>query len=111
MSEPGFTPGAPSLRAEGLSKHFGGVAALADVDLTLLAGEVHALLGANGAGKSTLVKLLAGNLLPDSGHIEVRGKRLRLIRPEAAFRAGIATVHQELSLFSGLTVAQNILIG
>ena len=103
--------GAPALRAEGLSKHFGGVVALDNVDLTLRAGEVHALLGANGAGKSTLVKLLAGNLSSDRGSIAVRGKTLRLTRPEAAFRAGIATVHQELSLFSGLTVAQNILIG
>ena len=105
------SPGPPPLRAQGLSRHFGGVTALDGVDLTLRAGEVHALLGANGAGKSTLVKLLAGNLQPDHGRIEVFGKPIRLTRPEAAFRAGIATVHQELSLFGNLTVAQNILIG
>ena len=103
--------GAPPLRAQGLSKHFGGVAALDAVNLTLHAGEVHALLGANGAGKSTLVKLLAGYLRPDHGTIELHGRPVRLGRPEAAFQAGIATVHQELSLFGNLTVAQNILIG
>ncbi|MGH7191465.1 MAG: ATP-binding cassette domain-containing protein, partial [Acetobacteraceae bacterium] len=77
----------------------------------LRAGEVHALLGANGAGKSTLVKLLAGYHAPDAGSVSMHGRTLRLTSPKAAFRAGIATVHQELSLFSALTVAQNILIG
>ncbi|MGH7101918.1 MAG: sugar ABC transporter ATP-binding protein, partial [Acetobacteraceae bacterium] len=65
----------------------------------------------NGAGKSTLVKLLAGYHAPDAGHVSMHGRTLRLTSPKAAFRAGIATVHQELSLFSALTVAQNILIG
>ena len=111
MTPPTADADAPALRAQGLTKHFGGVTALDAVDLTLHAGEVHALLGANGAGKSTLVKLLSGNLQPDHGEMEMRGQKLRLAGPQAAFRTGIATVHQELSLFANLTVAQNILIG
>lgn len=101
----------PVLRARGLAKHFGGIFALQDVDLDLYAGEVHVLLGANGAGKSTLVKLLAGNLTPDRGTLYIRGRAVGFDNPRAALTAGIATVYQELSLFLGLTVAQNILIG
>ena len=101
----------PVLHAETLTKHYGGVTALEGVNLTLRAGEVHALLGANGAGKSTLVKLLSGNILPDKGTITIGSDTCRFNSPQAAFAAGIATVHQELSLFGGLTVAQNILIG
>lgn len=100
-----------SLLATGLLKRYGGITALQEVDLALAAGEVHALLGANGAGKSTIVKILAGIVQPDDGTLVVSGKPLRLVSPQAAFQAGIATVHQELSLFSGLSVAQNVLIG
>jgi ribose transport system ATP-binding protein len=101
----------PSLAASGLSKRFGGVVALRTADLVLYPGEVHALLGANGAGKSTLVKILAGIEQPDSGTIRLRGEEIRLANPRAAIAAGIATVHQELSLFPSLSVAHNILIG
>lgn len=102
---------APALAATGLSKRFGGVVALRRADLALYPGEVHALLGANGAGKSTLVKLLAGIEQPDDGSIEVGGAAMRFASPRAALAAGIATVHQELSLFPSLSVAENILIG
>ncbi len=102
---------APTLAATGLSKRFGGVVALRRADLALYPGEVHALLGANGAGKSTLVKLLAGIEQPDDGTIEVGGAAMRFASPHAALAAGIATVHQELSLFPSLSVAENILIG
>ncbi|MGH7056446.1 MAG: sugar ABC transporter ATP-binding protein [Acetobacteraceae bacterium] len=101
----------PALAAAGLGKRFGGVVALAGVDLALYSGEVHALLGANGAGKSTLVKLFAGIEQPDAGDILVGGKAVRFATPRAALSAGIATVHQELSLFPSLGVAANILIG
>jgi ribose transport system ATP-binding protein len=100
-----------ALHAQGLTKRYGGITALEEVGLTLRDGEVHALLGANGAGKSTLVKILAGIVQPDEGTLSLRGAATRLPSPQAAFRAGIATVHQELSLFPGLTVAQNVLIG
>ncbi len=101
----------PVLRGRGLAKHFGGIFALQEVDLELYAGEVHVLLGANGAGKSTLVKLLAGNLVPDQGTLYLQDREVRFDSPRAALAHGIATVYQELSLFPGLTVAQNILIG
>lgn len=101
----------PVLAAAGVGKRFGGVVALKGVDLALFAGEVHALLGANGAGKSTLVKLLAGIERPDEGEIRIRGEPVRFATPRAALAAGIATVHQELSLFPSLGVAANILIG
>ncbi len=100
----------PVLAASGLGKRFGGVVALQGVDLALYPGEVHALLGANGAGKSTLVKLLAGIEQPDGGEIRIRGEPVRFATPHAALVAGIATVHQELSLFPSLGVAANILI-
>ncbi|MCB8882245.1 sugar ABC transporter ATP-binding protein [Acidisoma cellulosilytica] len=99
------------LRAENLTKRYGGITALEDVSLSLAAGEVLALLGANGAGKSTLVKLLSGNILPDGGSIAIGGEGRHLTSPRMAFEAGVATVHQELSLFGSLTVAQNVLIG
>lgn len=102
---------APVLTATGLGKRFGGVVALSGVGLSLYPGEVHALLGANGAGKSTLVKLLAGIEHPDAGEIRMHGKPVRFATPHAAIAAGIATVHQELSLFPSLGVAANILIG
>lgn len=101
----------PVLHAENLTKRYGGVTALEGVDLTIHRGEIRALLGANGAGKSTLVKLLSGNVMPDIGTITVAGTTRRFASPRSAFGAGIATVHQELSLFAGLSVAQNIFIG
>lgn len=107
----GNAPVGPSLAAAGLSKRFGGVIALRNVNLTLYPGEVHALLGANGAGKSTLVKLLAGIEQPDEGTITLNGESVRFPNPHAALAAGISTVHQELSLFPSLSVAENIAIG
>ena len=104
-------PDTPALAAVGLTKRFGGVVALHGVDLALRRGEVHALIGANGAGKSTLVKLLAGIEFPDSGAIRIAGHPVAFANPRAARDAGIATVHQELSLFPSLSVAENILIG
>jgi len=104
-------PHPTGLHAAGLTKRYGGITALQDVSLTLVPGEVHALLGANGAGKSTLVKILAGIVQPDEGTLALNREPIRLSSPQAAYRAGIATVHQELSLFLGLTVAQNVLIG
>jgi ribose transport system ATP-binding protein len=99
------------LSATGLTKRYGGITALQDVSLALAPGEVHALLGANGAGKSTLVKILAGIVQPDEGGLVLNGGPVKFGSPQAAYRAGVATVHQELSLFPGLTVAQNVLIG
>ena len=94
-----------------LRKQFPGTLALDDVSMRFDGGEVHALLGKNGAGKSTLIKILAGATAPTSGSILMGGKPLVLRSPMDAFGKGIATVHQELSLVPGLTVAENILLG
>ncbi len=99
------------LDARGISKSFGGVHALDSADFSCRRGEIHALLGANGAGKSTLVKILSGVIQPDSGTIELDGERVSFSGPADAVAKGVATVFQELSLFTHLTVAENIMIG
>jgi len=104
-------PGHHSLETVALRKEYPGTVALRDVSLRCEGGEIRALLGKNGAGKSTLVKLLGGALQRSSGEIIVDGVRVRFRSPGEALRSGIATVHQELSLIPGLTVAENIFLG
>jgi rhamnose transport system ATP-binding protein len=99
------------LRASHIGKSFGSVVALADVDLELRRGEVHALLGANGAGKSTIVKIITGLTRPDSGQIELDGRIVSLSSTEEARDAGIAVVFQDPPLFPHLDVSQNVLLG
>ena len=103
--------GQPRLRVIGVAKRFGATVALDGVDLTVHAGEVHALIGENGAGKSTLMNVLAGAVRPDSGHLEVDGRLYTPESPLDAQRRGIALIHQELSLCPHLSVAENILLG
>ena len=98
------------LRMEGVSKRFGGVRALANADLIVFAGRIHAILGENGAGKSTLIKILAGVVRPDSGRILFDGAEAAFDSPAAANRAGIVCIFQELSLVPDLSVADNIAI-
>lgn len=95
---------------KGISKHFGGVKALIDVDLEVFPGEAHALLGGNGAGKSTILKILNGVHRPDAGTITIGGQEMHDVTPEAARRAGVAMNYQEMSLIPTLTVAQNIFL-
>src|SRR4051812_27329737 len=95
----------------GIVKEFPGVRALDGVDLEVLPGEVHCLLGQNGAGKSTLIKVLSGAHQPDAGEIRWRGEQVNLTSPMAAMRQGIATIYQELDLVDGLSVAENIFLG
>ena len=97
----------PVLELEGLSKSFGKTQALKGVSLELHPGEVHVLAGENGAGKSTLIKILSGVYDDYGGELRVDGKRTRFASPVAARRAGIATIHQELSLVPALSVADN----
>ena len=101
---------APLLTTRGISKRYGPVIALTSVDLTVMPGEIHALLGANGAGKSTLVKILAGVFSADGGSIEVQGTPVRLRRPDDAMDAGLATVFQDPALIPDLTIEQNLKI-
>ena len=100
----------PLLRMEGISKHYGGVRALEDVQFACDRGKIHALLGENGAGTSTLIKILAGVVHPDTGSIILDGQRVTFRTPTAANDAGIACIFQELSLLPDLTVADNIAI-
>lgn len=102
---------APLLAVEHVTKRYGGVIALDDVSLTVARGEVRAILGKNGAGKSTLVNLLSGAIRPDAGWVELDGNPVEFRSPADSLRAGIATVHQELSIVPGLTVAENIMLG
>jgi D-xylose transport system ATP-binding protein len=95
----------------GISKHFGAVSALTDIDLDVHAGEVVALVGDNGAGKSTLIKILAGVHQPSSGTVTFRGNPVTLGDPSAALRLGIATVFQDLALCENLDVVANIFLG
>ncbi|MGC4808447.1 sugar ABC transporter ATP-binding protein [Micromonospora sp. DT233] len=99
------------LRLTDVVKTFPGVRALDGVQLEVRAGEVHCLLGQNGAGKSTLIKVLAGVHRPDSGRIQWRGEPVEFSDPQAAMRAGIATIYQELDLVDDLSVAENAFLG
>jgi ABC-type sugar transport system ATPase subunit len=98
----------PLLKIQNLSKAYGATRALADVALSVDAGEIHALVGENGAGKSTLINVLSGVVRPDSGDIYFAGAPARMDSPEAAQRLGISTVHQELSLSELLSVSENM---
>jgi ribose transport system ATP-binding protein len=98
----------PLLEARGVAKHYGPVVALRSADLSVSAGEVHALLGANGAGKSTLVKCLTGVTRPDTGTISVAGRQARARSPMHATRLGLSPVFQDPALVPDLSVAQNL---
>jgi ABC-type sugar transport system ATPase subunit len=101
----------PILAARGISKMFPGVKALDAVDLELMPGEVHALIGENGAGKSTLIGVLSGSIKPDSGRILLSGEEIQHDSPAAARRRGIATIFQELSIEPWLSVSANVVLG
>lgn len=103
--------GNPILRLRNISKKFGAVSALTDIDLDIHAGEVVALVGDNGAGKSTLIKILAGVHLPTSGTIEFDGREVSLDNPAIALHMGIATVFQDLALCENLDVVANLYLG
>lgn len=101
------------LEMRGISKFFPGVKALENVDFTLRAGEIHALMGENGAGKSTLIKVLTGVYGKDAGEIYLTGHNgpITIRSPQDAQNAGISTVYQEITLCPNLTVAENMYIG
>lgn len=107
----GPTSDQPILELRGISKSFGGVRALADVDLSIRPGEVVGLVGDNGAGKSTLVKTMSGILRPDGGEILFEGKRVQMSGPTEAKDLGIQTVYQDLALCDNLDAVQNLFLG
>ncbi len=93
------------------SKSYSGIPALIDAELTLLSGEVHALMGENGAGKSTLIKIMAGVVIPDSAQAFAQGRPVTINSPQAAKQHGLRFIHQELSVVPQLSVAENIYLG
>ncbi len=103
--------GEPVLRLLGISKAFGAVQALKDVDFEVYAGEVVGLVGDNGAGKSTLIKTISGVNIPDSGEILLDGRRVSINGPADATALGIETVYQDLALCDNLDVVSNLFLG
>jgi ribose transport system ATP-binding protein len=99
------------LQVRDLTKSFAGVRALKGVDLDVVPGEVHCVLGQNGAGKSTLIKTLSGINQPDGGEIRWQGEVVSISDPVTAIAIGIATMYQELDVVDGLSVAENIFLG
>jgi rhamnose transport system ATP-binding protein len=106
-----MTEKTPIIQLRDVSKSFGGVRALKNVQIEVFPGEVHALLGENGAGKSTLIKTMTGIHQPDSGDIFLRGELARFNGPRDAQQMGIGAIYQEPSLFPDLDIAENILAG
>ncbi len=103
--------GKPRLRMRGISKSFGAVRALSNVDFEVHAGEVVGLVGDNGAGKSTLIKVISGVGPSDEGEIFLEGQKVSVPSPQAATRLGIETVYQDLALCDNLDVVANLFLG
>jgi len=101
----------PLLELEGISKSFGAVQALDNVDFEVYPSEVVALVGDNGAGKSTLIKIIAGTLQPDDGTVRFEGEEVKIHSPSDATRLGIETVYQDLALSDNLDVVANMFLG
>ena len=101
----------PILRVKSLTKRFGGLTAVDQVDMEVMPGEVVGLLGDNGAGKSTLIKMVSGVYHPDEGQIFFEGEELRLGSPMDALQRGIETLYQDLALAENLNVYANIFLG
>ena len=106
-----MTQSAPLLELRGISKRFGAVQALTEVDLQAHAGRVTALVGDNGAGKSTLIKIVSGIITADAGEYWFEGRRVQVDNPQAASALGIATVYQDLALCDNLDVVANLYLG
>jgi ABC-type sugar transport system ATPase subunit len=101
----------PLLQARSITKRFGALQALADVDVDINAGEVLAILGDNGAGKSTFIKILSGAYEPSAGTVLLDGAPVSFASPQDAADIGIATIFQELALSENLSIAENVFLG
>jgi simple sugar transport system ATP-binding protein len=101
----------PAIELRGVSKRFGSVIALQNIDITVNPGEVHCLLGDNGAGKSTLIKILSGVHRPSTGEIVVEGQSVEFRSPRDAAACGVATVFQDLGMIPLMSVARNFFLG
>ena len=103
--------GGEVLRVTGLAKHFGGLKALDGVDLVVQRGSVHALIGPNGSGKSTFINVLTGLYRPTAGHIQFAGADITTTSPHRRSRAGLARTFQNIRVFRGMTVLDNVTVG
>ena len=103
-------PGGAVLEGIGLQKRFGGIVAIAALDISLFAGRITGLVGPNGAGKTTTFNLLTGFLRPNAGEIRYQGKTISNLRPHELVRAGIARSFQDLRLFTGMSVLENVMV-
>ena len=104
-------PAPPRLQLAGISKRYPGVVANSAISLSVLPGQIHAVLGENGAGKSTLMKIIYGTVKPDAGSIAIDGKQVVVRNPQEARALGISMVFQHFSLFDTLSVAENVWLG
>lgn len=95
----------------GLSRHFGGLLAVDDIDMNVQRGEVRGLIGPNGAGKTTLLNLIGGQLAPSSGRLLFEGKELGTARPDRRAALGVRRTFQNLRLFREMTVLENVMVG
>ena len=101
----------PLMELKNIEKHFGPVIALSGVSVSVMAGEVHCLLGDNGAGKSTFIKTMSGVHKPSAGEILVDGKQVQFNTPRDAMNAGVATVYQDLAMIPLMSVTRNFWMG
>ena len=111
VSDPRADPGEVQLAVSGVSKHFGGVRAVEDVTLTVRCGELISIIGPNGAGKTSLLNMISGFYRPDTGSISFEGRDIIGTRPSGIAAMGIARTFQNIALFSGMTVLDNIMLG
>src|SRR5450631_2058866 len=102
--------GLPILALEGITLSFGGVAAIADVDLRVAQGEIRAIIGPNGAGKSSLINVISGIYVPDRGRVTIGEDTFRQVPTQRLARLGVARTFQNLALFKGLSVLENVAI-
>ena len=110
-STPNHAGAPPRLQLSGITKRYPGVVANSDIALSVLPGQIHAVLGENGAGKSTLMKIIYGSVAPDAGSIAIDGQPVAVRNPQEARALGISMVFQHFSLFDTLTVAENVWLG
>jgi branched-chain amino acid transport system ATP-binding protein len=106
-----MTGEAPLLEAEGITKRFGGLTALSEVEVRIERGQIYGLIGPNGAGKTTLFNVLTGLYRQDEGRFRFEGKELRDITPDRIARLGIARTFQNIRLFANLSALENVMIG
>ena len=101
----------PTLRLESITLSFGGLTAVADFDLTVDTGEIRAIIGPNGAGKSSLLNVISGIYRPQRGHVWIDGRKFAQVPTQQLARLGVARTFQNLALFKGLSVLENVVIG